>query len=178
MPRARAKGVSERFTEAYGPPIALERLDALLPAHDPIAALATPLNNCGPRDRLLEGGTEVHGLQGNGQYSCPRRRLGGLARRRHATAAFGLGAAPLALAGLMPRSVFRPSEDPIPALLALPWRQRRVGGKTTWKRSTGVWNTVRSVWRVAMPPRTPLRPGHCFWGSAPSAVPIWLVGSR
>ena len=31
---------------------------------------------------------------------------------------FGLGAAPLALAGLIPRSVFRPEpEDPIPALL-------------------------------------------------------------
>ena len=31
---------------------------------------------------------------------------------------FGLGAAPLALAGLMPRSVFRSEpEDPIPALL-------------------------------------------------------------
>ena len=117
-----AKGVSERFTEAYGPADrALERLDALLPAHDPIATLATLVEQLRTEEiDFLEGGTEVHEFAG-ATFDRPAPR--GAAWAASLAVAmrpqlFGLGAAPLALAGLMPRSVFRSEpEDPIPALL-------------------------------------------------------------
>mgnify|MGYP003385497298 CR=1 FL=1 len=117
-----AKGVSERFTEAYGPADrALERLDTLLPAHDPIATLAALVDQLRTEEiDFLEGGTEVHEF-GGATFDRPAPR--GAAWAASLAVAmrpqlFGLGAAPLALAGLMPRSVFRSEpEDPIPALL-------------------------------------------------------------
>ena len=117
-----AKGVSERFTEAYGPADrALERLDALLPAHDPIATLATLVEQLRTEEiDFLEGGTEVHEFAG-ATFDRPAPR--GAAWAASLAVAmrqqlFGLGAAPLALAGLMPRSVFRSEpEEPVVALL-------------------------------------------------------------
>ncbi len=119
-----AKGVSERFTEAYGPADrALERLDTLLPAHDPIATLAALVDQLRTEEiDFLEGGTEVHEFAG-ATFDRPAP-LGAAWAASLALAMrpqlLGLGAAPLALAGLMPRSVFRAEpENPIPALLGV-----------------------------------------------------------
>lgn len=117
-----AKGVSERFTETYGPADrALERLDALLPSHDPIATLATLVDQLRTEEiDFLEGGSEVHEFAG---ATFDRPALRGAAWAASLAVAmrpqlFGLGAAPLALAGLMPRSVFRSEpEEPVVALL-------------------------------------------------------------
>lgn len=117
-----AKGVSERFTEVYGPAdLALERLDALLPASDPIATLEALVEQLRNEEiEFLEGGSEVHAF-GGATFDRPAPR--GAAWAASLAVAmrpqlFGLGAAPLALAGLMPRGVFRAEpEEPIPALL-------------------------------------------------------------
>ncbi len=69
---------------------------------------------------FLEGGTEIHELHGvTFDRPAPRGAAWAaslaLAMRPQL---FSLGAAPLALAGLAPRKVFRPEpEDPIPAIL-------------------------------------------------------------
>ena len=100
---------------------ALERLDALLPASDPIATLATLVEQLRTEEiDFLEGGSEVHEFAG-ATFDRPAPR--GAAWAASLAVAMrpqllGLGAAPLALAGLMPRSVFRAEpEDPIAALL-------------------------------------------------------------
>lgn len=117
-----AKGVSERFTADYGPADrALERLDALLPSHDPIATLADLTGQLRAEEiEFLEGGSEVHEFAG-ATFDRPAPR--GAAWAASLAAAmrpqlFALGAAPLALSGLLPRSVFRSAlEEPMVALL-------------------------------------------------------------
>lgn len=117
-----AKGTSERFTQAYGPADrALERLDALLPASDPVATLVELVDQLRSEELdFLEGGTEIHEFHG-ATFDRPAPK--GAAWAASLAAAmrpqlFSLGAAPLALAGLMPRAVFRSDpEDPIAALL-------------------------------------------------------------
>lgn len=108
--------------DTYGPADrALERLDTLLPAHDPIATLAALVDQLRTEEiDFLEGGTEVHAFAG-ATFDRPAPR--GAAWAASLAVAmrpqlFGLGAAPLALAGLCPRSVFRARpEYPISALL-------------------------------------------------------------
>lgn len=117
-----AKGVQEIFAGAYDPADrALERLDALLPASDPVATLAELVEQLRTEEvAFLEGGTEIHEF-GGATFDRPAPR--GAAWAASLAVAlrpqlFSLGAAPLALAGLTPRSVFRSEpEDPIPALL-------------------------------------------------------------
>lgn len=117
-----AKGVSERFTADYGPADrALERLDALLPSHDPIATLADLTGQLRAEElEFLEGGSEVHEFAG-ATFDRPAPRGSAWAASLAAAMRpqlFALGAAPLALAGLMPRSVFRSAlEEPLAALL-------------------------------------------------------------
>lgn len=69
---------------------------------------------------FLEGGSEVHEF-GGATFDRPAPRGASWAASLAAAMRpqlFGLGAAPLALAGLAPRAVFRAEpEDPIPALL-------------------------------------------------------------
>ena len=116
------KGVNESFARAYAPADhALERLDALLPASDPIATLATLVEQLRTEEiDFLEGGTEVHEF-GGATFHRPAPR--GAAWAASLAVAirpqvFGLGTAPLALAGLLPRSVFRAEpEYPIATLL-------------------------------------------------------------
>ncbi|WP_458732844.1 MarR family transcriptional regulator [Sphingobium xenophagum] len=117
-----AKAASESFTSAYAPAErALERLDALLPARDPIATLGALVEQLRAEEiDFLEGGSEVHEF-GGATFDRPAPRGAAwaaslaLAMRPQL---FGLGAAPLALAGLMPRSVFRSEpEEPVVALL-------------------------------------------------------------
>lgn len=117
-----AKGVSEKFTADYGPADhALERLDALLPSRDPVATLAELAEQLRTEEiEFLEGGSEVHEFAG-ATFDRPAPR--GAAWAASLAVAmrpqlFALGAAPVALAGLMPRSVFRSeSEEPIATLL-------------------------------------------------------------
>lgn len=117
-----AKGVQESFAGAYDPADrALARLDALLPASDPVATLAELVEQLRSEEvAFLEGGTEIHEF-GGATFDRPAPR--GAAWAASLAVAmrpqlFGLGAAPLALAGLAPRSVFRSEpEDPIPTLL-------------------------------------------------------------
>lgn len=61
-----AKGTSERFTSAYSPAErALDRLDALLPASNPIVTLADLTAQLRTEELdFLEGGTEVHEFGG------------------------------------------------------------------------------------------------------------------
>lgn len=118
-----ARGVTESFGGAYGPADrALARLDALLPASDPIATLRELVDQLLTEEiEFLEGGTEIHAF-GGATFDRPAPR--GAAWAASLAVAmrpqlFALGAAPLALAGLTPRSVFRSEpEDPIAALLA------------------------------------------------------------
>ena len=101
--------------------IALARLDALLPSRDPVATLAVLAAHLRSEEiEFLEGGSEVHAF-GGATFDRPAPR--GAAWAASLAVAmrpqlFGLGAAPLALAGLMPRSVFRSEpEEPVVALL-------------------------------------------------------------
>jgi len=100
---------------------ALDRLDALLPARDPLEALSEWLEQL--RDHevdFLEGGSEEVVIEGRVfQRFAPRGSAWAAslaaAMRPHL---FALGAAPLALAGLAPRSMFRAEpEHPLPSLL-------------------------------------------------------------
>lgn len=99
-----------------------KRLDALLPAREPLAALTEWLHQL-RNDEIdfLEGGSEEVLIEGRVfQRFAPR----GSAWAASLAAAmrpqlFGLGAAPLALAGLAPRALFRAEpERPLPSLLA------------------------------------------------------------
>lgn len=114
--------MTERFTHSYDPADrALARLDALLPAHDAQATLIEWIHQL--RDDeidFLELGSEHVAIEGlvlqrfAGRGSAWAASLAA-AMRPHV---FGLGAAPLALAGLAPRSLFRAEpEYPIQTLL-------------------------------------------------------------
>lgn len=117
-----AKGLTESFSSAYeAAEIALARLDALLPSSNPVATLAALVEQLRSDEiAFLESGTEIHAF-GGATFDRPAPRGTSWAASLAVSMRpqlFGLGAAPLALAGLMPRSVFRPeTEDPIPALL-------------------------------------------------------------
>ena len=117
-----AKGLSESFSGAYEPAeIALARLDALLPSNDPVATLAALVEQLRTDEiAFLESGTEIHAFHG-AAFDRPAPK--GAAWAASLAIAlrpqlFSLGGAPLALAGLAPRKVFRPEpEDPLPAIL-------------------------------------------------------------
>lgn len=117
-----AKNHSEGFTETYWPADrALERLDALLPSRDPMSTLLEWLTELRTEEiDFFEGGSEMVQVGGLAiTRSAPR----GAAWAASLAAAirphlFGLGSAPLALAGIMPRALFREfHEEPLPALL-------------------------------------------------------------
>ncbi|AYO75961.1 hypothetical protein [Sphingobium yanoikuyae] len=118
-----AKGATENFASAFDPADrALARLDALLPARDPLATLSEWLDQL--RDDeidFLELGSEDIVIEGKVFQRFASRGSAwaaslAAAMRPHV---FGLGAAPLALAGLAPRSLFKVDlERPLPALLA------------------------------------------------------------
>lgn len=116
------KNQTEGFSEAYQPADrALERLDGLLPSSDPIGTLLEWLSALRSQEiDFLEGGSEIVEFGG---FALTRPAPRGAAWAASLAAAmrphlFGLGAAPLALAGLMPRSLFREyHEEPLPALL-------------------------------------------------------------
>lgn len=117
-----AKSQAEGFTEAYSPADnALARLDALLPSRDPQGTLLEWLEELRTEEfDFFEGGSEMVQVGGLAiTRSAPR----GAAWAASLAAAirphlFGLGSAPLALAGIMPRALFREfHEEPLPALL-------------------------------------------------------------
>lgn len=117
-----AKCQTEGFTEAYTPADnALARLDALLPSRDPDGTLIEWLEELRTEEfDFFEGGSEMVQVGGLAiTRSAPR----GAAWAASLAAAirphlFGLGSAPLALAGIMPRALFREfHEEPLPALL-------------------------------------------------------------
>ena len=118
-----AKGTSESFASAFEPAeIALARLDALLPSRDPVATLTALVGQLRSEEiAFLESGTELHTFQG---YAFDRPAPKGAAWAASLAIAmrpqlFGLGAVPLALAGLAPRSAFRAEpEDLLPATLS------------------------------------------------------------
>lgn len=117
-----AKGVTESFTQTFAPADrALERLDALLPARDPMATLSEWFEQLREDENdFLELGSEEVVIDGRVfQRFAPRGSAWAAslaaAMRPHL---FGLGAAPLALAGLAPRGAFRAEfESPLPAVL-------------------------------------------------------------
>lgn len=117
-----AKGLTESFASAFAPAeIALARLDALLPSCDPVATLSALIEQLRADEIVfLESGTEVYAFEG---HAFDRPAAKGAAWAASLAVAmrpqlFGLGAAPLTLAGLAPRGVFRPEpEDPILAIL-------------------------------------------------------------
>lgn len=118
-----AKGATESFTSAFAPADrALERLDALLPARDPVATLEEWLEQLREDEiDFLELGSEEVVIEGRVFQRFAARGSAwaaslAVAMRPHL---FGLGAAPLALAGLAPRSLFKAEpERPLPTLLA------------------------------------------------------------
>ena len=101
---------------------ALDRLDALLPARDPVATLGEWLEQLREDEYdFLELGSEEVMIEGKVFQRFAARGSAwaaslAAAMRPHL---FSLGAAPLALAGLAPRSLFRAEpESPLPALLS------------------------------------------------------------
>ena len=117
-----AKCASESFSSAYeAAEIALARLDALLPSSDPVATLAALVEQLRSDEiDFLESGTEIHAFQG-AAFDRPAPKGSAWAASLAIAMRpqlFSLGAAPLALAGLAPRALFRPEpEDPLPATL-------------------------------------------------------------
>lgn len=113
---------TESFTQTFAPADrALERLYALLPARDPMATLGEWFEQLREDENdFLELGSEEVVIEGKVfQRFAPRGSAWAAslaaAMRPHV---FGLGAAPLALAGLAPRRLFRAElESPLPALL-------------------------------------------------------------
>lgn len=118
-----AKGATESFASAYDPADrALERLDALLPARDTVATLSEWVEQLREDENdFLELGSEEVVIEGKVFQRFAARGSAwaaslAAAMRPHL---FGLGAAPLALAGLAPRSLFKAEpERSLPALLA------------------------------------------------------------
>ena len=101
---------------------ALDRLDALLPARDPVATLSEWLTQLREDEiEFLELGSEEVVIEGKVFQRFAARGSAwaaslAAAMRPHL---FSLGAAPLALAGLAPRSSFRAEpESPLPAILS------------------------------------------------------------
>jgi DNA-binding transcriptional ArsR family regulator len=117
-----AKNQTEGFSETYLPADrALARLDQLLPSSDPMEALREWLEQLRTQEvEFLEGGSEVVEFGG---VAISRPALRGSAWAASLAVAmrpqlFGLGSAPLAFAGIMPRALFRElPEEPLPALL-------------------------------------------------------------
>jgi hypothetical protein len=117
-----AKSHSEGFSETYRPADrALERLDALLPTRDPMGTLLEWLADLRAEEiDFLEGGSEMVQVGG---FAVTRMAPRGAAWAASLAAAmrphlFGLGSAPMALAGVMPRALFRElHEEPLPVLL-------------------------------------------------------------
>lgn len=117
-----AKGATESFASVFEPADrALDRLDALLPARDPVATLSEWLEQLREDEiEFLELGSEEVVIEGKVFQRFAARGSAwaaslAVAMRPHL---FCLGAAPLALAGLAPRSLFRAEpESPLPALL-------------------------------------------------------------
>lgn len=118
-----AKGVTKSFASAFAPADrALDRLDALLPARDPVATLSEWLTQLREDEiEFLELGSEEVVIEGKVFQRFAARGSAwaaslAAAMRPHL---FSLGAAPLALAGLAPRSSFRAEpESPLPAILS------------------------------------------------------------
>lgn len=117
-----AKGQKEGYTGAYtAADTALARLDALLPTKNPFETLLEWLESLRTEEiAFLEGGSELIQVGGVAiTRSAPRGASWAAslaaAMRPHL---FALGSAPLALAGLMPRALFREHhETPLPSLL-------------------------------------------------------------
>jgi DNA-binding transcriptional ArsR family regulator len=117
-----AKSQAEGFTEAYSPADnALARLDALLPSRDPQGTLLEWLEELRTEEfDFFEGGSEMAQVGG---FVITRSAPRGAAWAASLAAAirphlFGLGSASLALAGIMPRALFREfHEEPQPAIL-------------------------------------------------------------
>jgi DNA-binding transcriptional ArsR family regulator len=117
-----AKGIAETFAGAFAPAeTALARLDALLPSSDPVATLSAWVERLRTDEvAFLEGGTEIHELHA---MTFDRPAPKGAAWAASLALAmrpqlFGFGAAPFALAGLAPRTAFRPApEEPLPVIL-------------------------------------------------------------
>jgi DNA-binding transcriptional ArsR family regulator len=118
-----AKGGPEVFTRSYAiADGALERLDALLPSEDPLAALVDLVTQLSEAETgFLEGGSETY-LAAGRAFSRPPARAGAWAASLAAAMRpqlFALGAAPLAFAGLLPREAFQSlRERAIPTILA------------------------------------------------------------
>lgn len=118
-----AKGASEVFAHSYAiADAALERLDALLPSEDPLAALVDFVTQLSEAETgFLEGGSETD-LAAGRAFSRPPPRGGAWAASLAAAMRpqlFAVGAAPLAFAGLLPREAFQSlRERAIPTILA------------------------------------------------------------
>lgn len=118
-----AKGQTESFASAFEPADrALARLDALLPARDAQATLEEWLEQLREEEcDFLELGSEEVVIEGKVFQRFAARGSAwaaslAAAMRPHL---FSLGAAPLALAGLAPRALFRAEpESPLPATLS------------------------------------------------------------
>lgn len=120
---ADTKDARESFSSTFAvADRALERLDALLPARDPLATLREWLDQLREEEvDFLEGGSEEVLIEGRVFLRFAPRGSAWAASLAAAMRPqlFALGAAPLALAGLAPRSMFRAKpERPLPALLA------------------------------------------------------------
>jgi len=118
-----AKDARESFSGTFeAADRALERLDDLLPAREPQAVLTEWLRQLRADEvDFLEGGSEEVLIEGRVFHRFATRGSAWAASLAVAMRPqlFALGAAPLALAGLAPRSVFRAQpESPLPALLA------------------------------------------------------------
>lgn len=118
-----AKGAPEVFARSYAiADSAAERLDALLPTEDPLAALVEFVRQLSEAENsFVEGGSETYLAAGRAFNRPPTR--GGAWAASLAVAMrpqlFALGAAPLALAGLLPREAFQSMrERSVPAILA------------------------------------------------------------
>ena len=118
-----AKGATESFASAFDPADrALARLDALLPAYDPVEALSEWLEQLREDEIVfLELGSEEVVIEGKvfQRFAAPGSAWAASLAAAMRPQLFGLGAAPLALAGLAPRSLFRAEpESPFPTLLS------------------------------------------------------------
>ncbi|MEZ5696256.1 MAG: MarR family transcriptional regulator [Sphingomonadaceae bacterium] len=116
------KGVRESFAPSYAvADTALEKLDALLPAQDPLAVLSEWIRQLREDEiSFLEGGSEEVMLGGHVFHRFAPRGSAWAASLAAAIRPhlFSLGSAPVALAGLTPRILFQAEpEDPLPALL-------------------------------------------------------------
>lgn len=107
----RAKGLTETFSSVYEPAErALARLDALLPATEPLDTLNTWIRELREEELpFLEGGSETYVVHDQAYDRAAPRGAAWAAALAAAMRPqlFALGAAPLALPGLAPRGAFR-----------------------------------------------------------------------